>query len=48
MLGPQQLLRHLDLHVGGEMPTAQGFDQLQRACFQVESGDQHDSALGTL
>lgn len=46
MLWPQQLLRHPDLHVSREMPAAQGFKKPERMCFNVESGDQHDSALG--
>lgn len=48
MLWPQQPLRHPDLHVGRGMPTAQGFNQLERMCFHVEPGDQHDSASGIL
>lgn len=28
------------------MPTAQRFNKLERICFNVESGDQHDSASG--
>lgn len=43
MLWPQQLLRCPDLHVGREVPIAQGFSKLERMCFTVESGDQHDS-----
>ena len=44
MLRPQQLPRPPDLHVGKEMPTAQGFKKLERMCFNVDPGDQHDSA----
>ena len=46
MLQPQQLPRPPDLHVGKEMPTAQGLKKLERMCFNVDSGDPHDSASG--
>ena len=46
MLQPQQLPRPPDLHVGKEMPTAQGFKKLERLCFNVDSGDLQDSASG--
>lgn len=44
MLRPQSLVRHPDLHVGREVPTAQV--PLAGMCFDVDSGDQRDSASG--